>query len=556
MAEQHPSVHDHDDSASLNSMPGEFGGVPLGRLLGEGGMGRVYFGHHPILDVDVAIKVMLHRRGDGDRFLTEARLAARVQHPHIVRILHAGDEEGYRYLILEYVPGRNLKQVVRERGRLPWREAAGHLLDAARGLAEAHRVGIIHRDIKPSNLLLDGAGRIKVADLGLARALIGSEQDAAAEAVEAFDSIVGTPQYMAPEQAFEPHRVTPAADVYGLGSTFHVLLTGEVPFPKSGLRDLLKRHREGAVPDPRLLVPDLPDAVRDFAMRLMAKEPAQRPSDGAAVVSELERLLGLATASTTWQREANPAPRRRLWWGAAAAAAGLAGVGTILVGWAHGDESVPHPAAVAPPPAVVPAPAAVQAMSATPPRAVFILAGTLPAAAQAGLTEAGLASGLPLVERARIDALVGEQRLLHEGRVDPLGGIQLGRLVGGHIALFADPVEDRVELRCVLVETGEIVASRLVAPAEVGATATSELASATALLPLRAAVEQRPAGTTVNAGSRHGLHQGDRLVLRRGAAGPELATATVTALTADHASLAVEPAGTDLTGAIAVRQAP
>ncbi len=544
---QHPDNHadGHDEesrSGSLSAMPDRLGGVQLERLIGQGGMGRVYLGHHPILDVEVAIKVMRAGSGSRNRFLTEARLAARVQHEHIVRILHAGDEGGFCYLVLEYVPGRNLKQLVHDRGPLPWREAADIILQAARGLAAAHRQGIVHRDIKPSNLLQDADGRIKVADLGLARALIN---DPAGGEDTSFGGIIGTPAYMPPEQAKDAHLVTPAADVYGLGATLYYLLTGEAPFPGRSFRELLAIHRQGTIPDPSTRSPGLPAALGQLAHRMLAKDPAQRPADGAAVVAELERQLGLATASTTAVRPLPmPSHHQRLWW----AAAGIAGIGTVLIGWGHAGDQTAMAAAEPPPPAAAPA-----QVSATPTRAVFVLAGSLPAAAQAGLAEACRASGLPVVERSRIDALVAEQRLVGEGRIEAQAAVRLGRLVGGHIAIFAEPVEALVEVRCVLVETGELVACRLVPPGEVATAVTAGLTAAIDQLPLQAAIERRPDAIIVLAGRRHGLRVGDQLTVRHAPAGPAAASATVIATEATQATVVLNPAGADLAGTSASR---
>ncbi|HAT11673.1 MAG TPA: hypothetical protein DCS97_14020, partial [Planctomycetes bacterium] len=271
---------DQNDASSVSAtphVPDVLAGVRLGRVLGVGGMGRVYHGRHPILDIDVAIKVLHPERGDEDRFLTEARLAARVQHDRVVRILHAGIEEGCRFLILEYVDGRTLKQVVEERGRLPWREALHLALQAAEGLAAAHRLGIVHRDIKPSNFLLDGQGRVKLADLGVARSMLGSSD------ITAAGDVVGTVAYMAPEQVEDAPAVTPAADVYALGATLGYLLSGLTP---------QRLRKAGGL---RQVQGDIPQTVAALVQRMMADEPWDRPSDGAAVVGELERLLGLGT---------------------------------------------------------------------------------------------------------------------------------------------------------------------------------------------------------------------------------------------------------------------
>lgn len=537
-------------------VPSVLGGVRIAHLIGEGGMGRVYLGHHPVLDVDVAVKVMNAGHGDRARFLTEARLAAKVQHDNIVRVLHAGDERGCRYLVMEFVSGSNLKQVVAERGRIPWKQAAGFLLQAANGLAAAHRQGIIHRDIKPSNLLLDDQGRIKVADLGVARTLLGDSDSTAT------GSVIGTPAYMAPEQARDPHNVTPAADVYSLGASFFCLVTGQVPYPGLSFADLIAVHRTGTLPDPRQTVPDLPGPVVDLMHRLMAKEAWGRPADGAEAVKEFERLLGLVTVSTASPLPPETVVPPRRWWIATAACVALGSV--ILLGFAlphSGGPAAPAAAAAAaqadPPPRPLPA-AAIAAPDAwqTPPRAVFVLADRLPAAAVAGLDTACTASGLPVVERQRIESLVREQDLQAGGRVDPLTAGRLGRLVGGHIALFASAVEDRIELRTVLVETGELVACKLAAPDQLEALAAAGLQAASAQLPVQATVHATAAGLQLSAGARHGLRVGDRLELRRSAGAAAFATATVTAVEATRAVCAVQGPAVDADGALAVRSVP
>jgi hypothetical protein len=545
-----------DGEGHESEMPRTLGGVRIAHQIGEGGMGRVYLGHHPVLDVDVAVKVMHANRADRARFLTEARLAAKVHHENIVRILHAGDERGYRFLVMEFVSGSNLKQVVAERGRIPWRQAAGYILQAASGLAAAHRQGIVHRDVKPSNLLLSEQDRVKVADLGVARTLLG-EGDGTAT-----DSIIGTPAYMAPEQARDPHAVTPAADVYGLGASFYFLLTGEVPFPGLSFADLVVAHRTGSLPDPRRLIPDVPASMVGLMHRLMAKDPWTRPADGAEVVHEFERALGLATVSTAVPFPQSHAPVGRRWW--LAAAAGLALGGFLLLGSAMPDRADPPPIAAQQDPAPQPVPVAAAPGAAvvqgdawqTPPRAVFVLADRLPVVAVSGIEAACAASGLPLVERQRIDVLVREQDLLSGGRIDPATAGRLGRLVGGHLALFAAAIEDRIEIRIVEVETGELAVCRLVAVDQVEAVVTAALTAVAAQLPIHARISAVPAGFQVSAGTRHGLRVGDRLELRRSATDPVLTIATVTAVEAGCATCVVQGAGTDCDGALATRMAP
>lgn len=537
-------------------VPDLLGGVRIAHLVGEGGMGRVYLGHHTGLDIDVAVKVMDGRRGDRARFMTEARLAAKVQHEHVVRVLHAGDERGHRFIVMEYVAGSTLKQVASEQGRLPWRQAAAYVLQAAQGLAAAHRLGIVHRDVKPSNLLLDAQGRVKVGDLGVARTLLG-ESDATVTG-----SVIGTLAYMAPEQARDPHNVTPAADVYALGATLYMLVVGQVPYPGLAFAELLQAHR-AAPPDPRRLVPDLPAEPAALIARFMARDAWNRPADGAEAAQALERLLGLATVSTAVSRPAPAAMPARRWWLAAVAATALIGT-LLLAGWAApaGDPPQPTPAAKvpdrAPPPLpVAAAPLPVADAWRTPPRAAFLIADRLPAAALASADAACAGSGLPVIERQRLDVLAREQDLLGAGRVDPATASRIGRLVGGHIAVFAAAIEDSIEVRTVLVETGELVACRLVPVERVGDAVAAGLASAAALLPVQAGVVAADGGLRLDAGARHGVRVGDRLELRREAGGAVLATAAVTAVEPGRAACAVQGAdAAGLGGAFASRTAP
>jgi hypothetical protein len=502
-------------------VPSELAGIRLGRVLGVGGMGRVYLGHHPVLDVPVAVKVLLDRGGDDSRFLTEARLAARLQHPRVVRVLNAGEEAGVRFLVMEYVHGSTLKEIVQERGALPWREALGFILQAAEGLAAAHRAGIVHRDVKPSNLMVDAAGGVKVTDLGLARSLVGSS-DATVDG-----AMIGTPAYMAPEQLVDPRRATAAADVYGLGATFAFLTTGSL-VPEQQRPSGLQR------------MPEMPPTVAALVSRMLDRDPARRPADGGAVVREIERVLGLASTSTLRTRISDRLQRTRAprWLGAAAAASLL-----VLAGWAVAPVDPAGDPTPTPAPGPVPAAAPAADPWQTPPRALFVLQEGLGAAALAAVDSAALASGLPVVERARIDVLVREQDLVAGGRIDAGSAARVGRLVGGHIALFARPVEDRIELRSVLVETGEIAAVRLVAAGEAADGAATCLAAAARLLPVQGRVIRDGDRLVLSAGRRHGLSVGDRIDLRPAADGPVLGGATVTALTAGEAVL--EPVGSD-----------
>jgi hypothetical protein len=285
-------------------------------------------------------------------------------------------------------------------------------------------------------------------------------------------------------------------------------------------------------------MPDLPPAVAGLVARMLERDPARRPADGGVVVREIERILGLASRSTLRTRISEGLQRGRAprWLGAAAAASLL-----VLAGWAVApDRSTGDPA-----PAPAPAPAAGPAADPwqTPTRALFILQEGLGAAVLSAIDGAAIASGLPVVERARIDVLVREQDLVAGGRIDTGSAARVGRLVGGHIALFARPVEDRIELRTVLVETGEIAAARLVPAGEAGEAAAACLREAARLLPVQGRITRDGTRLVLSAGRRHGVAVGDRIDLRPAADGPVLASATVTAVTAGEAVLA--PTGAD-----------
>ncbi|MEK7411971.1 MAG: serine/threonine-protein kinase [Planctomycetota bacterium] len=519
---------------SDDEMPAQIGGVRLISLLGEGGMGRVYLGHHAVLDIGVAVKLLRDQGGDPRRFFSEARLAARIEHENVVRVLHAGEELGHRFLVMEYVLGKTLKAHVREVGKLPWRDAAGYILQAARGLAAAHRQGIVHRDIKPTNLLIDKQGRVKVADLGLAHVMSSDAQGTVP------GTVLGTPTYMAPEQTRDPHKVTPAADIYALGVCFYYLCSAETPFRGHDSADVMIAHRTAPIPDLRKLVPDVPPAVAGLIVRMMAKNPTDRPADGGAVVEELERILGLATVSTAPiqrpESARSDASRRRVSpWMIGACALTVVGVG--LLSWplfqaGSATKAVGAVSAALPPPPVA-APAGWQ----TPPRAVFVLADHLPAAAISAIDAACLASHLSLVERERIDALVREQDLTSGGRIDPATAGRLGKLVGGHIALFANLVDDHVQLRCVVVETGELIRSQIVLPAEVGRTTSASIDAAIAVMPTQGITTIDGNRLVVSVGFRHGVRVGDRMELRQVADGPVCATAEVTSVESQRAFL-------------------
>jgi formylglycine-generating enzyme required for sulfatase activity len=316
------------------------GNYELLEPLGAGGMGRVFKAWHRRLKREVALKVLapelLRSEAARVRFRREMEAAARVASPHVVAVHDAGEEAGRDFLVMEFVEGHTLADLVKDRGPLPVGEAVRAALQAARGLAHAHAAGLIHRDVKPANLLLDRAGQVKVSDLGLARGV-----DAAGDGnVTASGVVVGTASCMAPEQAFDSRRVDHRADVYGLGCTLYFLLTGKPPYVEPTALETLLAHRERPIPSVRDGRPDCPPALDALLRAMLAKRPEDRPADMNAVITGLEATAAeVAPADPT-----RPRWRKRRFLAAAAvlAAAVLAAV-AVLRPWEQGPSTRPAP---------------------------------------------------------------------------------------------------------------------------------------------------------------------------------------------------------------------
>ncbi len=289
----------------------------LERALGHGGMASVHLGRDTELDRPVAVKLLAENlSGDEsfrERFVREARLAARLSHPNVVSVYDAGEDDGRPYIVMECVEGETLAEVLARRGRLPPEEARGVALQAARGLAHAHEAGLVHRDVKPQNLILRTDGTLKIADFGIARA-------AEATALTQAGTVLGTAAYLAPEQALG-QEVTPAADVYSLGAVLYELLTGRPPFEFDSLADLAEKQRKMRITPVRKLAPDVPQRLEGVVMRCLARDPANRPASGRELVAELS---GGATQPT--RVAPAPADDRRFLWLALAAVVVLAAI--------------------------------------------------------------------------------------------------------------------------------------------------------------------------------------------------------------------------------------
>ena len=281
----------------------------LVRLLGSGGMGVVWLAEHTVMGRPVALKVIrpefLARAGAVERFRREVRAAAQLNHPNIATAYDADEAGGSHFLVMEYVSGEVLLDVVK-RGPLPTAEACRAVRDAARGLAHAHAAGLIHRDVKPANLIRAADGTVKVLDFGL----VGME--AGAGGLTGENMVMGTPDYIAPEQATDAHTADARSDVYALGCTLYHLLAGRVPFPGGTTLQKLDAHRDTArAPDP---VAGISVKLARVLSRMAAKAPADRYPTAEAAADALDRFCvtldeGPQTAAEV---PAPPRSRRRL----------------------------------------------------------------------------------------------------------------------------------------------------------------------------------------------------------------------------------------------------
>ena len=316
--------------------------------LGGGGMSRVFVAHDQILDRKVVVKVLLPELAAGvsvSRFRREIQLAARLQHPHIVPLLSAGESEGLPYFVMPYVAGESLRARVAREGELPVVEAIRILRDVVSALVYAHSSGVMHRDIKPDNVLLSG-GVAVVTDFGVAKALSISSEGHDAVGLTSLGMALGTPAYMAPEQATGDPQTDHRADIYSLGAMAYEMLTGRPPFIGRSPQAVLAAHVV-ETPDPiERLRPAVPGALAGLVTACLAKRPADRPQSAREVINLLDALAtpssGMApTMATTVPVSLVAAPRRRRRL-LAAGAAGL--VFALLAGTLWLRRGPPHTA--------------------------------------------------------------------------------------------------------------------------------------------------------------------------------------------------------------------
>ncbi len=270
--------------------------VVLDRI-GAGGMGQVFKARHRWMNRIVAVKLLsaaaIRSPEAVRRFYREVQTAARLAHPHIVTAFDAGEHEGLHYLVMEYVEGRDLARIVAEEGPLSVERAVGYVVQAARGLEYAHGEGVVHRDVKPGNLLFDDRGTVKILDMGLARIqTLGKAGDAPnSERLTETGQVMGTCDYMAPEQAEDTRAADHRADVYALGCTLYRLLTGDPPYAGETLMQVLLAHREAPIPSLCDARPEVPPEVDAVFRRMVAKRPHDRYPSMTELTADLEACL-------------------------------------------------------------------------------------------------------------------------------------------------------------------------------------------------------------------------------------------------------------------------
>jgi serine/threonine protein kinase len=282
-------------------LAGKFRGFIIGpyrilRPLGQGGMGTVFLANHTTLNRKVALKILSPQHAKDrlnlERFQREARTAASLDHPNIVKLFDISQGAGVHFLVMEFVEGKNLQAFLADTGPLHFAQAVQYIAQAASGLQHAHDKGLIHRDIKPSNLMLGKDGTIKILDLGLTRSFTDQSDDLTGTLAEG--QVAGTVDFLSPEQAMNQH-LDERSDLYSLGATFYVLITGQPPFKGSTTQKLLQHQMKEPPSVTSRLRGHVPEALSDVIRKMMAKKPGDRYATASDVIDALSPWLPAAT---------------------------------------------------------------------------------------------------------------------------------------------------------------------------------------------------------------------------------------------------------------------
>lgn len=277
----------------MNNLIGQsFGRYQILEQIGEGGMATVYKAFDTSLDVEVAVKVIRTERLSPEiseialkRFEREAKALAKLNHPNIVKVTDYGEYDGKPYLVMPYLAGGTLKELMNSFGALPWPAAGRLILPISKALEYAHQHGTIHRDIKPSNIIFTDSGEPMLSDFGIVKIM---DNDDIVELTGA-NITIGTAEYMAPEQVFSKN-VDSRADIYSLGVVYYELVTGHRPFQADTTMAVMFKHVNAPLPRPTQFVPNLPEKVEQVIFKALAKKPENRYASMADLASDLERI--------------------------------------------------------------------------------------------------------------------------------------------------------------------------------------------------------------------------------------------------------------------------
>lgn len=275
-------------SAGVKGWPEKIAGYRIQTLIGEGAIGSVFKALQVSMDRIVAIKILSPKHSQNDRmrekFMTEARTAAKLSHPNIVQAIDVGQEGGFYYFVMEYLDGPTVGHLLKRGGALDERRAVQIVLQVAQALDYAHRHAIIHRDIKPDNIMMTREGVVKLCDLGLARTVHDPDKVKAG-------IIAGTPYYMSPEQARGEPNLDGRADIYSLGAAFYHMVTGEVPFSGDSAVAVVTKHLTEPVRPPKERQPLLSPSINYIILKCMAKNKEERYATAAELMKDLNAFI-------------------------------------------------------------------------------------------------------------------------------------------------------------------------------------------------------------------------------------------------------------------------
>ncbi len=281
----------HSAKTAENGESAEFGGYVLERVLGEGSMGRVYLARDPRLGRRIAIKILhpelCEQPRARHRFLREARVMARLDHPNVVRVFASGEIDTQLFFVMEYVAGESLSHRIWSAAPLPLEEACRIVLESTAALEAAWTLGIVHRDVKPTNILLDSSGRVHVADFGLAKPTAWDD----GITLPNRPALTGTPLYVAPEIVLGARRIDFRCDLYSLGLVFYEMLTGKRPFVAHDALSAAVQHAASPLPDPRRYRPDLDEETVALLASMSARRRCNRPASHAALRERIEAAI-------------------------------------------------------------------------------------------------------------------------------------------------------------------------------------------------------------------------------------------------------------------------